>query len=203
MFTVTNNSLVFPVILHATQGGRAIPQRFLESLVVTSEELEAEKDAMTDHHTDALVSTITGASTVINRMSRFAVDVERFPDESEEMNEVGMGVLDTHGSRRQELGRRTAGDRDALMAFFDDYSASATSLVDSALCQRGRALIIDVHSFPKAALAYEPHADRSRPPPCLGFDPFHASPLSYSWSRMRLVGCRPQTTNHFRARMCR
>ena len=176
MFTVTNNSLVSPVILHAPHGGRAIPQKFLESFVVTPEELEAEKDALTDHHTDVLVSSVTGASTVVNHMSRFAVDVERFPDESEEMNEVGMGALYTHGSRRQEIRRPTLRDRDALMAFFDDYSASVTSLVDSALLQHGRALIIDVHSFTKDPLAHELHADQSRPPLCIGFDPFHASP---------------------------
>ena len=175
MFTVTNNSLVSPVILHAPHGGRAIPQEFLESFVVTPQELEAEKDSLTDHHTDVLVSSITGASTFVNRMSRFAVDVERFPDETEEMNEVGMGVLYTHGSRRQELRRPTARDRDALMAFFVDYSASVTSLVDATLLQHGRALIIDVHSFTKYPLPYELHADQSRPPLCIGFDPFHAS----------------------------
>ena len=174
-FQVVDRSASTPVILHAPHGGRAIPPEHLGSFVVSAAELEAEKDAMTDHFTDTLVGSITGASAVINGMSRFAVDVERFPDESEEMNAVGMGVLYTHGSRRQEIRRVTEADRAPLLAYFAQYSRRFTELVDATLAVHGRAVIIDVHSYPEQQLPYELHGGGPRAPLCVGSEPFHAA----------------------------
>ncbi|MDY7528709.1 MULTISPECIES: N-formylglutamate amidohydrolase [unclassified Cryobacterium] len=175
LFRVTDNSATSPVILHSPHGGRAIPAEYLYSYVISPAELEAEKDIMTDHFTDVLVESVTGASAVINGLSRFAVDVERFPGDSEEMNAVGMGVLYTHGSRRQLIRRVTAGDREPLLAYFAEYSARFTALVDVTLALHGRAVIIDVHSYPEHELPYELHGGGFRAPLCVGSDPFHAS----------------------------
>lgn len=174
-FHVIDNSADSPVILHAPHGGRAIPPERLGSYLISLPELEAEKDVMTDHHTNTLVAAITGASAVINDLSRFAVDVERFPDESEEMNAVGMGVLYTHGSRGQEIRRVTAADEAPLLEYFAAYSRRFTELVDATLARHGRALIIDVHSYPQIELPYELHGGGPRAPLCIGSDPFHAS----------------------------
>ena len=172
---VIDNSASTPVILHAPHGGRTIPPERLGSYLITLPELEAEKDVMTDHHTDTLVAAITGASAVINGMSRFAVDVERFPDETEEMNAVGMGVLYTHGSRGQEIRRVSAADAAPLLEYFAAYSRRFTDLVDATLARHGRAVIIDVHSYPELELPYELHGGGARAPLCIGSDPFHAS----------------------------
>lgn len=173
-FQVIDNSAGTPVILHAPHGGRTIPPERLGSYVVTAAELETEKDVMTDHFTDTLVAAVTGASAMINRMSRFAVDVERFPDESEEMNAVGMGVLYTHGSRGQEIRRVSAADKAPLLEYFADYSRRFTDLVDVTLARHGRAVIIDVHSYPELELPYELHGGGHRAPLCIGSEPFHA-----------------------------
>ena len=175
MFRVLDASATTPVILHAPHGSRAIPAEYLADFLVSSRQLEVEMDAMTDHFTDTLVAGIIGVSAVINGLSRFAVDVERFPDESEEMNEVGMGVLYTHGSRRQEIRRVSADHTIPLMAHFTAYSARITELVDATLSAHGRAVIIDVHSYPELKLPYELHGDGHRAPLCVGSDPFHAS----------------------------
>jgi N-formylglutamate amidohydrolase len=172
---VIDNSAGTPVILHAPHGGRAIPPAHLGSYVISAAELEAEKDAMTDHFTNTLVEAITGASAVINGLSRFAVDVERFPDESEEMNAVGMGVLYTHGSRRQEIRRVAEADTASLLGYFAEYSRRFTELVDATLAVHGRAAIIDVHSYPELELPYELHGGGPRAPLCVGSEPFHAS----------------------------
>jgi len=174
-FRVIDNSASSPVILHAPHGGRTIPPEHLDAYLISLPELEAEKDVMTDHHTNTLVAAITGASAVINDLSRFAVDVERFPDESEEMNAVGMGVLYTHGSRGQEIRRLAAVDEAALLGYFAAYSRRFTELVEATLARHGRAVIIDVHSYPQDELPYELHGGGPRAPLCVGSDPFHAS----------------------------
>ena len=175
LFRVVDNSAKTPVILHAPHGGRRIPAEHLGSYIITLAELEAEKDLMTDHYTDDLVTDIDGASAIINELSRFAVDVERFPNDTEEMNEVGMGVLYTHGSQRQELRRLTEAEKEPLLDYFDAYSARLTQLVDDTLAAHGRAVIVDVHSYPQVRLAYELHGDVYRGRLCIGSDPFHAS----------------------------
>lgn len=194
---VTDNSAASPVILHAPHGGRDIPADRLGSYVVSLAELEAEKDVMTDHFTDTLVAAVAGASSMINRMSRFAVDVERFPDESEEMNAVGMGVLYTHGSRGQEIRRVSEADRVPLLAYFDDYSRRFTELVDATLAAHGRAVIIDVHSYPELELPYELHGGGPRAPLCIGSEPFHADDVLLSTVAASFAGLEAQANTPF------
>jgi N-formylglutamate amidohydrolase len=48
-----------------------------------------------------------------------------------------------------------------------------TDLVADRLAATGRAVVIDVHSYPSRALPYELHAAGPRPAVCLGTDEFH------------------------------
>ena len=173
-FSLTDNSATSPVILHAPHGGRLIPNEHLEAYVVSGAELEAEKNVMTDHVTDRLVRGITGASSMVNELSRLTVDVERFADDAEEMNAVGMGALYTHGSRGQRIRDLARADEPTLMKYFRDYSNAFAALVNATLLRHGRAVIVDVHSYPEQALAYELHAKDPRPELCLGYESFHA-----------------------------
>lgn len=184
---VTDATATSPVILHAPHGGRVVPKRYRSSFTVSTAELDAERDAMTDHFTDRLVAAVVGsapaahgahpgtpASAIINDLSRFVVDVERFDDESEELNAVGMGVLYTHGSQGQRIRELSDQETPALTAFYSAYSEAMRALTDAALERHGRAVIIDVHSYPRHALPYELHGDDHRPELCVGFDPEHA-----------------------------
>jgi len=121
-------------------------------------------------------------------LSRFVVDVERFPDDREEMNAVGMGVLYTHGSQRQILRDSSLVDQTALLGFFDDYSRVVAKLVREVLERHGHCLILDLHSFPSAPLPYELHQEERRPELCLGHEEPHVPRVFLDRLRQELEG---------------
>jgi N-formylglutamate amidohydrolase len=177
-FTVFDNSATSPVVLHAPHGSRFIPDDLLSTYLVDATELDRERNLMTDHFTGELVEAAvraSGASAIVNRLSRFVVDVERFPDEREEMLAVGMGAFYTHGSQGQRIRPDSVMTDPELREFFDAYSLAFTELVQRTVDAHGRAIIVDVHSYPTSPLPYEVHADEPRPQLDVGVDDTHTS----------------------------
>ncbi|MBI5159817.1 MAG: N-formylglutamate amidohydrolase [Micrococcales bacterium] len=170
---VEDRSDASSVILHVPHAGQFIPDELRASFVVAEPAILAELNALTDAATDRIAGAASTASIVRSGLSRLVVDVERFPDETEEMNAVGMGVLYTHGSRRQEIRRPTDRDRSVVAEYLHAYASRFADLVDRVLARHGSATIIDVHSFPTAALPYELHGELRRPELCIGTDPDH------------------------------
>ncbi|MGM1028971.1 MAG: N-formylglutamate amidohydrolase [Actinomycetota bacterium] len=165
-----------PVILHAPHGSTRFPSNYRAHFTVDDAAVAREVAALTDHAVDRMVRRAletVAASAVIARLSRLVVDAERFDGDGEEMNAVGMGVLYTHGAWRDPIRSVPVGAREELMAHFEAYSGAVTRLVDQALERHGRAVIIDVHSYPSQALPYERHATAARPPLCVGYDARH------------------------------
>ena len=152
---VTDATAHSPVILHAPHGGRVIPKRFRSAFVVSDAERDAELDALTDHFTDRLVASVivaspVPASAVINGLSRFVVDVERFDDETEELGAAGMGVLYTHGSQGQRIRDLDDLETPPLTAFYSAYSDPMRALTDAVTALRealGR-LVASVAALP-------------------------------------------------------
>jgi N-formylglutamate amidohydrolase len=173
LIRLDDRSATSPLIVHVPHASRLIPAGFLASFVVGPDEIARELDALTDAATDRIADGAPSASRVQHGLSRLLVDVERFPGDEEEMNAVGMGVLYTHGSRGQELRRPSEADRAALLGYFSAYSAGFADLVERTLDRHGRAVILDVHSYPRLSNPYELHADERRPELCVGVDPFH------------------------------
>jgi N-formylglutamate amidohydrolase len=170
-----------PVLLHVPHGSRVILAAVREGIVLDDGALERELDHITDAHTDLIAERAAGRAGAtpwrfVNRLSRLVVDPERFPDEREEMLAVGMGAVYTRTTHREALRPDGFDGRPLVDAYFVPYAAAMTDAVAQRLEAAGRAVVVDVHSYPSERLPYELHGDGPRPPICLGSDPFHTPP---------------------------
>lgn len=183
-----------PVVLHVPHAGTEIPGWARARLLPDDAELAAELAALTDHDTDRIAVQAADLAAVrpwvlVNRVSRFVVDPERFPDEREEMAAVGMAAVYTHGTRGQRIRHDDPAHRDALVAaFHTTWADTVTGLVDARLAATGRAVLLDVHSYPADPLPYELYGDGPRPAVCLGTDPAHTPPDLLAAARSAFAG---------------
>ncbi|NLC98989.1 MAG: N-formylglutamate amidohydrolase [Actinomycetales bacterium] len=167
------------VILHVPHSSTFIPADVRAGIVLTDEELAAELAAITDAHTDIIAAGAADQAGVrpwsfVNRTSRLVIDPERFPDEREELNAVGMGAVYEKTTRQTTLRTPTTEERaDLIERFFNPYSEGIAALVRERLAAVGKVTIIDVHSFPVNHSAYELHKTDARPELCIGTDIFH------------------------------
>ncbi|MGW0498359.1 N-formylglutamate amidohydrolase [Streptomyces sp. NPDC003007] len=170
-----------PVILHVPHSAREIPDAVRAGIVLGDEELERELDHITDAHTAEIAEAAAGLAGVmpwrfVNRLSRLVVDPERFPDEREEMLAAGMGAVYTRTTHGRALRPGEADAAPLVERYFEPYARAMTRAVADRLVAAGRAVIIDVHSYPSRRLPYELHGEGPRPPVCLGTDSFHTPP---------------------------
>jgi predicted N-formylglutamate amidohydrolase len=178
-FAVVPGDPASPVVLHVPHASTEIPAWVRERLLLDDRALAAELGRMTDARTDVLALAAAGSVPVrpwlfVNRLSRLVVDPERFPDDREEMSAVGMGAVYTRTSHGGPLRPDDPAHATALIdAYFHPYAAALAAVVDGRLAATGRAVIVDVHSYPSEPLPYELHAGGPRPPICLGSDERH------------------------------
>lgn len=184
-----------PVILHVPHGSRYISPAARAGIVLDDTALSAELDHMTDAHTDVIAARAAAVAspapwTFANLSSRLVVDPERFPDEREEMRAVGMGAVYTRTAHGRPLRADDPAHAEALLAaHYRPYAAAMARLVDDRLAATGRAVIIDVHSYPSRQLPYELHGDGDRPAICLGTDPTHTPPGLLDAARKAFSPC--------------
>jgi N-formylglutamate amidohydrolase len=184
-----------PVVLHVPHASRRVPESARKRILLGDAALSTELDRMTDTDTDLIAAR--AALAVAERpwifedlVSRLVVDPERFPDEREEMRAVGMGAVYTRTSQGEVLREEDpADDRSLLEEFFDPYARAMSDLVEDRLAATGRAVVIDVHSYPSLALPYELHGDGARPAVCLGTDEFHTPGWLLDAAREAFGGC--------------
>lgn len=170
-----------PWILHVPHSSTRIPAPVRERILLDNDALDAELRAMTDAYTDLLGRRISEripnrrSWSFVNRLSRLVVDPERFPDEREVMNSVGMGAVYTRTSSGTRLRAESHAHRARLIAtLFEPNSRALAELVDDRLAATGRAVILDLHSFPREPLPYELYPHHKRPVICLGANDRHA-----------------------------
>jgi N-formylglutamate amidohydrolase len=182
-----------PVILHVPHGAREIPPDVREGILLDDRALARELDHITDAHTAELAALASATARVtpwrfVNRLSRLVVDPERFPDEREEMLAAGMGTVYTRTTHGEPL-RPAGSDAGPLLhRYFHPYARAMTAAVADRLAATGRAVVLDVHSYPTARLPYELHGDGPRPPVCLGTDSFHTPPELIALGRKAFAG---------------
>lgn len=183
-----------PVILHVPHSAREIPPEVRAGIVLDDSALERELDHIVDAHTAELAQEAAGAAEItpwrfVNRLSRLVVDPERFPDEREEMLAVGMGAVYTRTTHEAPLRPADADPEPLVERYFRPYAKAMTDAVADRLTATGRAVIIDVHSYPSAPLPYELHGVGPRPPVCLGTDSFHTPPELLAAAREAFAPC--------------
>lgn len=175
------NSQQNHMILHIPHDSTYIPEEERGRYLLTYAELSEEVRRMTDHHTYALVEGALSPEQIIRAgVSRLVVDVERFVDDDwEPMSKAGMGVIYEKTSNGRPLRRElTKQERQNLLnEWYFPHHRRLEDAVDSALKRSGKALIIDIHSYPRLTLAYELSKDAYRPEICIGTDEYHTPPL--------------------------
>lgn len=140
----------------------------MSDYIISLEHLNREAELMCDKNTDLLINT---ENVVIFPYSRIFVDVERFNNESEEMNKVGMGVLYTHSHDLKPI--RIIKDKKNIIKFYNEHHLKLNSLAKDILEEYNELLIIDLHSYSENPLEYQLHKDLERPDICIGIDDFH------------------------------
>ncbi|MBN0042974.1 N-formylglutamate amidohydrolase [Streptomyces actuosus] len=183
-----------PVLLHVPHSARRIPAAVRTGIVLDDAALERELDHITDAHTAEIAARAAGAAGLtpwrfVNRLSRLVVDPERFPDQREEMLAAGMGAVYTRTTHGEALRPGDTDGEPLLARYFRPYARAMTEAVAERLAATGRAVIIDVHSYPARALPYELHGDGPRPAVCLGTDARHTPPELLAAAREAFAGC--------------
>ncbi len=84
-----------------------------------------------------------------------------------------MGAVYTRTVHREVLRGDGTDPEPLIERYFRPYARAMTDAVADRLAATGRAVIIDVHSYPTEPLPYELHGEGPRPPVCLGTDEFH------------------------------
>jgi N-formylglutamate deformylase len=184
-----------PVILHVPHASTQIDEDVRARIRLTDGALAHELALLTDAHTDVVAYRAAGSARLepcrfVNLRSRLVVDPERFPDEREELLAAGMGAVYTRTSHGAVLRHDDPAHIEHLLAtYYRPYAAAMASTVDDRLTAIGRAVVIDVHSYPSRALPYELHAAQPRPAVCLGTDPFHTPPDLVAAARDAFAAC--------------
>lgn len=179
-FTVLPGDKGSPVVIHVPHSSRLIPPGIRADLMLTDEELADEFDEATDTATDdialtALAHVLLRPTIVINQLSRLVIDPERFPD-GDPAEAFGRGAVYTRTCSGAPLRAEAyPGRAELINAYFRPYADAVTDAVENRLNAGGRAVVIDLHSYPEKPSAFE-DSSAARPPLCIGTDPRHTPP---------------------------
>lgn len=162
------------IILHIPHSSTHIPIK--DGYIATEDEIDKEILKLTDWHTDDLFwhpETIP----VIAPFSRIFCDVERFPEDKDEiMSQVGMGMLYEKMDNGMPL--RTI-DQALRKRIYDNFyrvhHSRLSRAVEEQLDTYGKCIIIDCHSFANTPFIRDRDQKIIRPQIDIGTDGYHTS----------------------------
>ncbi|CAN2236759.1 HutG N-formylglutamate amidohydrolase [actinobacterium SCGC AAA044-D11] len=166
------------LIIHVPHSARYIPEEVRRDILLDDSDLEAELNEMTDSLTAEMVlhataNLVSPPTLFINRFSRLVIDPERFPDEREIMNQVGMGAVYSRTSSGEQLREPNFDSSHLIANYYVPYAKALTDLVSDKLKIHDKVLIIDFHSYRNEQHPNAVNHGQARPPVCIGTDAFH------------------------------
>lgn len=158
------------LIMHIPHSSTNIPDR--NQFLLNDVELDKEILKLTDIGTDVIFNLGFGVEHKIFKYNRLYCDVERLPDDQEEMFKFGRGFFYTKTDDGRDL-RNEQSFKDNVKFYYDRHHKNLESAVRNKLLEEGIATIIDCHSFSDIPFETDLIKDDNRPDICLGTDDFH------------------------------
>jgi N-formylglutamate amidohydrolase len=143
--------------------------QFLMPPLELKQAIEDVHDVGTDFTQSCREILLRGAitSAVVFPYSRYLVDVERFEDEA---------IHEQCFNGRPLRKRPNPEERERLLnTYYRPHHERLTNVVDKALEDYGKCLIVDCHSYPMEPFPFE-DVEACRPTLCIGADDFHTPP---------------------------
>lgn len=156
------------LIVASPHSGAAYPDWFVAESPLSLAALRSSEDAFVDRL--ALRAQALGAVVLTARLPRALVDLNRAPDEFDPRIVAGFPLAAASARARSGLGviPRIVGQGRAIRsapltldeaqarvaAYWHPYHAALAALMDEATARFGRAVLVDLHSMPRDALAH-------------------------------------------------
>lgn len=115
---------------------------------------------LTDWFTDELFGANSFGDTLIFGVSRFVVDVERFPDDKEPLFKDGFGICYTKTLDGKDI---EVQEKDELLALYNEHHKKLNSLTGFHLAYFPKVVIVDCHSFNEDLV-------QTKPDFCIGYN---------------------------------
>lgn len=158
---------MFDKIFHIPHCSTYIPDEFLSDFIISKDSLELESNIMSDLYIDKFVED-EKFKKIIFKYSRILCDVERYLDNREIMESVGMGTFYLNGHNLNKI-RNSINLK--LIDIYKNHHSELNSMIKESLKKFKGVLIIDLHSYPKEPLPYElKFGYKKRPEICLGIN---------------------------------
>lgn len=158
-------------IIHIPHSSVFIPDNFIIDFLLNKKELSKELDIMTDNFSYYLVNEIDDVEYVKFNYSRLICDVERFNDDTEIMNTIGMGVFYTKTHELKEL--KKINHKEFINKIYNEHHEKLYTKTKQLLNVNEKVLIFDIHSYSNEKLPYEISETDKRPDICIGFNDYH------------------------------
>jgi len=158
-------------VLHIPHSSINIP--YVNEYLLSTENLNKEIQLLTDIKTDEIFN-IKDTTKVIANFNRIFCDVERLPDEQEEMFKYGRGFYYTKTDSGSDLRNENKFFKDWIFHnYYLKHHYALNKAVQSKLDKYGKAIIIDCHSFSDQPFNTDLIKDNNRPDFCIGISDFH------------------------------